>query len=50
MASPFALYPAESLKLDPENPRLPESLHGKSQSEILKYLFETATLESDVRT
>ena len=34
MASQFTLFPVDSLKLDPLNPRLPESLQGKSQSEI----------------
>ncbi len=35
----------ESLKLDPKNPRLPERVRGKSQSEILDYLFRHAVLE-----
>lgn len=33
------------LKLDPENPRLPEDLLGKSQSDMLIWLEETANLE-----
>ena len=33
------------LRLDPENPRLPEHLLGGSQDEILKYLFDNDVLE-----
>lgn len=45
---PFANVPdvaVESLRLDPKNPRLPERVRGKSQSEILDYLFGRAVLE-----
>jgi hypothetical protein len=45
MASPFKLYAVKDLKLDPENPRLPETLHGGAQSEILTYLFQTTALD-----
>lgn len=33
------------LQLDPKNPRLPESLHGASQEELLKYLYLNGTLD-----
>jgi hypothetical protein len=33
------------LKLDPQNPRLPEALQGALQSTILRHLFENDTLE-----
>jgi hypothetical protein len=35
----------EQLLLDPENPRLPEEVIGKSQSTILHYLYENAVLD-----
>src|SRR5688572_9572129 len=35
----------DELFLDPENPRLPEELHGASQDRLLKYLWDTAVLE-----
>jgi len=34
-----------SLRLDPENPRLPVRIRGKSQSTILAYLYEHGVLE-----
>jgi hypothetical protein len=34
-----------NLRLDPENPRLPESVQGGNQSELLGYLFEYGALE-----
>ena len=37
--------PVARLLLDTENPRLPERLHGESQSEILRFLFEKGALE-----
>ena len=37
--------PVGNLLLDSENPRLPESLHGESQSEILDFLHEQGVLE-----
>ena len=33
------------LELDPQNPRLPELVQGKSQSELLKHIFEHHVLE-----
>ncbi len=33
------------LRLDPENPRLPEEVIGESQSAILRYLFDNAVLD-----
>ena len=37
--------PVGSLLLDGENPRLPERLHGASQSELLDFLYEQGVLE-----
>ncbi|MDE0460544.1 MAG: ParB N-terminal domain-containing protein [Chromatiales bacterium] len=37
--------PFDRLLLDDENPRLPEGLHGASQSEILRFLLEQGALE-----
>ncbi|MEU8608449.1 hypothetical protein AB0C29_10665 [Actinoplanes sp. NPDC048791] len=37
--------PVSSLKLDPDNPRLPEEVQGKDQSEILTYLDENDVLD-----
>ena len=34
----------QKLRLDPENPRLPEHLHGADQEELLKYLHANAAL------
>jgi hypothetical protein len=33
------------LALDPENPRLPRQLHGLSQSQLLRYLFDNGVLD-----
>ena len=38
-------FPVASLKLDPENPRLPESLRGAHQSELLRYLYDHGALD-----
>src|ERR1051326_2599411 len=40
----------EDLHLDPDNPRLPEELHGASQDRLVKYLFDTAVLEELARS
>ena len=37
--------PVGSLLLDGENPRLPERLHGASQSELLDFLLKQGVLE-----
>ena len=37
--------PVGDLLLDGENPRLPENLHGRSQSELLDFLHEQGALE-----
>jgi hypothetical protein len=37
--------PVSALKLDPENPRLPESVQGGAQSVILRHLFENDALD-----
>ena len=37
--------PVETLLLDEKNPRLPERLHQRPQSEILEYLYAQGTLE-----
>ena len=37
--------PADELRLDAENPRLPERVRGKPQSEILRFLRENGVLE-----
>ena len=39
------LFHVKDLRLDPENPRLPEEVRGRSQSEILAYLFRNDVLE-----
>lgn len=39
------LWAISSLKLDDQNPRLPPGLQGKSQSELLRYLFDKCALE-----
>jgi hypothetical protein len=44
-ASPIRLRPVSELKLDTQNPRLPESKQGASQSEILRHLFEHDALD-----
>jgi len=40
-----SLWPISALRLDDKNPRLPPSIQGKSQSDILKYLFDKGSLE-----
>ncbi len=35
----------ERLRLDPDNPRLPEAIQGESQETILEYLFHNAVLD-----
>src|SRR5947208_2905783 len=37
--------PVELLDLDPQNPRLPEDVAGKSQTALLKYLYDNLVLE-----
>ena len=41
---------AASLLLDPENPRLPEELIGKSQGELLRWLFAEEVLDELARS
>lgn len=44
--SPDIQYlPVDELRLDAENPRLPERVRGRSQSEILRFLYENGVLE-----
>lgn len=44
--SPDIQYlPVDELRLDAENPRLPERVRGRPQSEILRFLYENAVLE-----
>jgi hypothetical protein len=38
------------LRLDPENPRLPEELHGADQVELLEYLHENGVLDELIRS
>jgi hypothetical protein len=38
------------LRLDPENPRLPEDIRGGEQAEILAHLFSTTVLEEIARS
>jgi hypothetical protein len=40
----------DQLLLDPENPRLPEELHGRPQPEILGYLYANAGLDELARS
>ncbi len=40
----FKMIPLAELKLDPENPRLPKSVQGKSEQEILEYMLLDASL------
>lgn len=40
----FLSIPLSELKLDSENPRLPKSMHGKSETEILSYMLLDASL------
>ena len=42
---PIRDIPVEGLRLDDENPRLPERLRGSSQSDILEFLHEQGVLE-----
>lgn len=42
---PFLQLPVETLRLDPDNPRLPEGVQGRPQDEILRYLYENGVLE-----
>src|SRR5437660_3948446 len=44
MATPIKSYKITDLRLDSENPRLPERLMGAQQSAILEYLFNHMTL------
>lgn len=37
--------PVDELRLDAENPRLPERVRGRPQSEILRFLYENGVLE-----
>ena len=37
--------PVASLRLDPQNPRLPQSEHGAKEAALLRYMFENAALE-----
>ncbi|MCY4506652.1 MAG: ParB N-terminal domain-containing protein [Acidobacteria bacterium] len=37
--------PVDELRLDDENPRLPERIRGRPQSEILRFLYENGVLE-----
>jgi hypothetical protein len=43
--SPLLYKPIEVLHLDDLNPRLPEEIHGKSEKEVLKALFNNFYLE-----
>ncbi|TCD01222.1 hypothetical protein [Pedobacter psychroterrae] len=40
----FDTIPLEQLQLDSANPRLPKSLHGQSEAEILEYMLLDASL------
>ncbi|AFL83591.1 hypothetical protein Belba_0948 [Belliella baltica DSM 15883] len=40
----YRIIPLDQLKLDPNNPRLPKSLQGKSEKEILEYMLLDASL------
>lgn len=44
MPQEFREIPLDSLELDPNNPRLPKSLHGKSEAEIISYMLLDASL------
>src|SRR4051812_34026952 len=44
------LVPLEELRLDPQNPRLPEEVQDSTQEEILEYLARQATLEELARS
>lgn len=41
----YERLPVEQLRLDPENPRLPEAVVGGSQHQLLTYLHEQAVLD-----
>lgn len=45
MPTSIAPIQTRSLKLDDQNPRLPGELHGRSQSELLAYIYKTGALE-----
>jgi hypothetical protein len=38
------MLPLDQLQLDPENPRLPESLHNQEEQKILEYMLLDASL------
>lgn len=40
----YSSIPVQDLKLDPQNPRLPSSLHNKSEADILEYMLLDASL------
>ena len=40
----FIIIPLEKLQLDSDNPRLPVSMHGKPEAEILEYMLLDASL------
>ena len=40
----YRMIPLEELRLDPENPRLPKSLHNQSDEQILEYMLFDASL------
>ncbi len=42
---PVEYLPIEELLLDPENPRLPDSLQGATQQKMLEYLARTTSIE-----
>lgn len=44
-AGEIVLLPVSDLQLDPENPRLPEDMLGKNQSELLEWLDDEETLD-----
>lgn len=45
MSNEIKDYPVASLHLDPENPRLPESLQGEDESELLAWFYAHGNLE-----
>ena len=40
----FDLIKLEDLKLDSHNPRLPKSMHGSNESEILEFMLRDTSL------
>jgi hypothetical protein len=42
--------PVADLRLDPDNPRLPEQLQGSNQVDLLAYLHETGVLDELIRS